>query len=171
MLYVRELMTEYARDFVVVERTHESRRHSDRRVRGIAPRRECVRRILVDDVDARHWEPCTLRKLLNESIELRSTRTIHLACMIHAEHHTIGEPVREEVHAKRDDEHDSHTRMSGEDAAESNHERHEERHKHCRLKCVHRLLPPCRDKFFVLLTISYRDIMEKGWNPLKSFRN
>ena len=93
VLDVRELMSEHARDFIVVERSHQSRRDSNRRVRRVASRRERVRRILVDDVDARHRKPRPPREFLHEPVELGCALTVDLLRVIHAEHHAVGEPV------------------------------------------------------------------------------
>ena len=142
MLDVRQLMPEHARDLVVVEDAHQPRRNGDSRMGRIAPRRECVRRVLVDDVDARHRESRIPREFLDQAVELRCTRTVDLLCIIHAQHHAVGEPVREEVHTNRDDEHDGHACMSAEYAAKGDHQRHQECHEHCCFQCVHSFISP-----------------------------
>ena len=93
MLDVRELMSEHARDLVVVEHTHQSRRDRNCRIRRVSSRRKRVWRILIDDVDARHRKPRTSREFLHEAVELGCTLTVNLLRIIHAEHHAVGEPV------------------------------------------------------------------------------
>ena len=134
MLDMRELVPEHARNLVVIECAHQPRCHGDCCIGGVAPRRKGIRCILVNDVDARHWKPRTSREFLHKAVKFRRALTVNLLCIIHAEHHAVREPVGEEVHAERNDEHDGHARVSGEYAAKGDHESHQQRHEHRCLK-------------------------------------
>ena len=93
VLHVRELMTEHARDLIVVERAHKPRCHSDCCIRRIAPRRKSIRCILIDHVDTRHRKLRTPCEFFNQSIELGRAFAINLLRIVHTQYHAVGEPV------------------------------------------------------------------------------
>ena len=68
---VRQLVGDHAFELDPVHLLEQARGHRDRRVLGVAPGGEGVRRRVVDDVDARLREPAGDAQALDEVVEAR----------------------------------------------------------------------------------------------------
>ena len=71
VLHMGELVRHHARDLLVAEPLQQAGGGAHRRVFGIAPGREGIRLVAVDDVDARHRQAGVGGELLDDAVEFR----------------------------------------------------------------------------------------------------
>ena len=140
VLHMRELVREHARELLIVQHAQDARRHGDRCMLGIAPRRECIRHVAFNDGDRRHREARPLREALDEPVELRRILARDFLRAIRPQHHRRTEPVRAEIHRNRNHEHQRSPRRPADRPADRNHDAGEECHQK---KCLHRIHEGC----------------------------
>ena len=97
MLDVGQLVRHHATHFAGIEQAQQAGGGRHGGVLRIAAGGEGVGRVFIDEIDARHGEFGLLGQLLHGLIELGGRRCIHLAGVVHLQHHLVGEPVGEEV--------------------------------------------------------------------------
>ena len=97
MLDVGQLVRHHATHFAGIEQAQQAGGGRHGGVLRIAAGGEGVGRVFIDEIDARHGEFGLLGQLLHGLIELGGRRCIHLAGVVHLQHHFVGKPVGEEV--------------------------------------------------------------------------
>ena len=137
VLDVRQLVRHDAGELVAVQRLQQPGRSANGGVRRIAARGERVGLRAVHDVDARHRQSGALRQLANEAVVLGRRALIDLVRAVHAQHHLVGVPVAEKVHAEGDDEGDDHARLAADQCADRHEDRGQHREQHGRFDVVH----------------------------------
>ena len=116
-------------------------RHRDGGVLRVAPGREGVGLRVVHHEDARHRQAGALRQLVHHAHQIGRGALVDLLGAVHRQHHLVGVPVGEEVHAGRDQQRDDGAAAAADQVADT----HEQGRQPCEqdggTKVVHFPLP------------------------------
>ena len=137
VLDVAHLVAEDATQFALGQEALDTRGDGDHGVLRVAASRECVRRFVVDDEDARHGHAGELGNLADEAVEARVIGFRDLPRPRHAECELIAEPVGAEVHDAGENEEDNGATGAADEATHGDQEARQGRQEHCGLKKIH----------------------------------
>ena len=117
------------------------RRH--RCVFRITPRRKRVGLVRIDDIDLRHRQASTIGKLFDRAVKPRRRARIDFGRAVHRQHHPVGIPVGEHVHAHCDGKGDQHAGRPAEHKADADEQGRHPGEKNGCLQVVH-VIPTLR---------------------------
>ncbi|MNN35823.1 hypothetical protein D3C81_1496870 [compost metagenome] len=130
MAHVRQLMRHHAAQLALGQHAQDAGGRRHRGVFRVAAGGEGVRRVFIDQVDARHRQVGALRQLLHHAVELRRGTGVDFLRVVHAQDHLVREPVGKEVHAEREQQRHHHAAASADHAADDDEQRRDGRHQH-----------------------------------------
>lgn len=111
-------MRHHADDLFLGQRFKQPRGRGDCSIFRIAARGKRVRLRCVDHVHLGHRQVGMLGELAHHGHKLRGGAIIHLLRVVHAQHHFVGVPIAEQVHAGCNDEGDRHAACAADEKAD-----------------------------------------------------
>jgi len=131
---------DHARGFVARQRVEQAGVHRDGSVLRVTAGRERIRLRVVDDVDARHRQAGTAGEPMHQRIEVGRGTRVNLLGAVHRQHHLVGIPVGEQVHARRDYQRDRRAARSADQVTNAHEQRGQACEQDGRAEIVHSLL-------------------------------
>ncbi len=118
-----------AGDFLMAQYPQQAGGRRDRRVFRISSGGECVRLVVLNDIDAWHRQIRPVGELAHQPVIARRIALSDLPRAIHGQDHPVRIPVGENVHRQRDGECDQHSGFAAQHRANG-----EKQRRHCRQK-------------------------------------
>jgi len=126
---VGEFVRHHATQFALGQHVDDAGGGRDGCVLRAAAGGKGVGRLLVDQIDLGHRDLGALGQLAHHGVEARRGGFIHLAGVVHLQHHLVREPVAEEVHAQGHDQGQHHAAAAADHAADGHEEGGDRRHQ------------------------------------------
>ena len=112
----------------------------------IAPRREGIGLIVLDEIDLRHGKIGICGQIANDGVIFRCVRLIDLDRVVHVQHHLVGIPVAEQIHARGYDKGDHHAAGSADEKTDAHEQGGHKGKQHSGAHHIHGISPPALEK-------------------------
>ena len=167
--HMRQFMGHHPRDLVRGKQAQQAGGRGDGGVLRIAPRGKGIGLRIVHDVNLGHGQAGTLREVFDQLIEFRCCLPVHLAGAMHAQHHLVGVPVSEDIHARSHQEGNEHALLAAKQIAYRKKQAHQGRHQQTGAHGIHAAnssLPnDLADPHMMAMTMNHKTMSDRPLSP------